>query len=232
MSDRTDSDDTNAETDLLGEFEENVSSLLGHFYRAEMDRSTTWRGRLDNTTNWAVTIMAALLTFVFSSSDNPHYLLLIGMVTVAVFHVVETRRYRTYDVWRSRVRLLEEDVFAPTVDPDGGFEHSDWRRDLGEDLRRPALKTSFFEAYRRRLRRMYLPLLLVLLASWIARVTVFAPEGSAVESAAIVSVPGTVIIGAVALFYAAAAAVALWPQDRESKGEFYERDQEGAWKED
>ncbi|MFC7141180.1 DUF2270 domain-containing protein [Halosimplex aquaticum] len=232
MSDRSDSDDGNAETDLLAKFEESMPSLLGHFYRAEMDRSTAWRGRLDNTTNWAVTIMAALLTFVFSSSDNPHYLLLIGMVTVAVFHVIETRRYRAYDVWRSRVRLLEEDVFAPTVDPDGGFEHGDWRRALGEDLRRPALKTSFFEAYRRRLRRMYLPLLLVLLASWVARVTVFAPKGSVFENASIVNVPGTVVVGAVALFYAAAVVVALWPQDRESKGEFYERNQEGEWKDD
>ncbi|WP_123535643.1 DUF2270 domain-containing protein [Halosimplex salinum] len=231
MSDQPDPDDSETLGDLLERVEENLPSLLGHMYRGEMDRANTWRGRLDQTTNWAVTIMAALLTFVFTSPDNPHYLLLIGMVTVEVFHVVDTRRYLTYDVWRSRVRLLEEDVFAAAVDPDSGIEHADWQRELGKDLRRPALKTPLPEAFARRLRRIYLPLLLVLLAAWIARITVFASDSGPLAAAAIVGIPGAVVIGAVAVCFLAAIFVAYRPRDRQAMGELYERDKQGEWKE-
>lgn len=217
---------------LVDRFEGELPTLLGHLYRGEVDRTNSWRDRLDRTTNWAVTIIAALLTFVFSGTDNPHYLLLIGMVTVALFHVVETRRYLMYDVWRARVRLLEEDVFAPTVDPSAGPEHADWRRELGTDLRRPAVKTPFAEAYARRLRRVYLPLLFVLLVAWVARVTVFAPGTDPLAAAAVVDVPGTLVVAVVALGYAAAIAVAYWPRERRAKGELYDRENAGDWKEE
>ncbi|WP_436907620.1 DUF2270 domain-containing protein [Halosimplex marinum] len=232
MSDGPDDGDPPARDDLSERIDENLPSLLGHLYRGEVDRTTTWRGRLDQTTNWAVTIMAALLTFVFSSRNTPHYLLLIGMVTVEVFHLVDTRRYLTYDVWRSRMRLLEEDVFAAAVDPQQEVEHAEWRRELGDDLRRPALKMPFGEGFARRLRRVYLPLLFVLLAAWIARITVFASGSSPTAAAAIVSVPGTVVIGAVAVCFLAALAVAYWPRDRQAMGEIYDRDKEGDWKTD
>lgn len=216
----------------VSEDDSDVTSLVGHFYRAEMERMTNWRGRLDQTTNWAVTIMAAILTWVFTSPDNPHYLLLIGMLTVVVFQFMDTRRYRMYDVWRSRVRLLEQDVFAAVFAPDSEVEHADWRAELGEDLRRPALKIPFFEAFGRRLRRIYYPLLLVLLAAWLARITVFAPDEGVFETAAVLDVPGEVVVGGVLAGYAVGAAVAFWPRDRQAMGELYHRQKEGEWKED
>ena len=206
-----------------------VPQFLVHLYRGELDRVTSWRGRLDQTINWAVTIMAALLTWVFSSGDNPHYLLLIGMLTVALFHLIETRRYRTYDVWRARVRLIEEEVFAAALDPTEG-SGLDWRERLGDDLRRPALKTPFVEAYARRLRRVYLPLLYVLLAAWVARITVFTPDEGAVASAAAIGIPGAVVIAGVAVAFLVATVFAFWPRERQAKGELYERDEEGEWK--
>lgn len=209
-----------------------LSTTIQHFYRAEMDRVTTWRGRLDQTTNWAVTIMAAILTWVFTSPDNPHYILLIGIGTVAVFLVIETRRYCMYDVWRSRVRLVEQNVVAPILSPEVDTEHEEWRTELAHDLREPALKVPFREAFARRLRRIYLPLLYVLLAAWIVRITIFARDRTPVEGAGAVSIPGEVVLAAVAGFYVALSAVAFWPQDRQAKGELYEREKEGEWKED
>lgn len=208
----------------------NATTLLGHFYRGEMDRVITWRERLDQATNWAVTIMAAILTWVFTSRDNPHYLLLIAMLTVLVFLAIDVRRYRAYDVWRSRVRIVEEDVLAPVVDPGTETEHERWREELARDLRRPAIKMPFSEAVGRRLRRIYLPLLAVLLAAWVARVTVYEPEESVAQTASVLSVPGTVVIGAVLVAFGALAAVAFWPRERQAKGELYERGMEGEWK--
>ena len=37
-------------------------SVMVHFYRAEVHRSTIWRMRLDATTNWAVLTSAGMLS--------------------------------------------------------------------------------------------------------------------------------------------------------------------------
>jgi len=209
---------------------DNVPAVLTELYRGEIDRVTSWRGRLDNTTNWTVTIIAAVLTWVFSSPDNPHYLLLVGMLTVMTFHLVETRRYRQYDVWRARVRLLERNVFAASIDPENRADHKDWRSELGTDLRRPALKMPFIEAYARRYRRIYLPLQTVLVIAWIVRLTVFAADQGPVATAAVVGFPGELVIGTVGVCYLATAAIALWPRERQATGEMYDRSKEGDWK--
>ena len=232
---RVSQSDEEAASEIGREVLEDPSSmftLLGHFYRGEMDRVTTWRGRLDQTTYWAVTIVAAVLTWAFSSPDNPHYTILIGMVTVLVFLYFETRRYRAYDVWRSRVRLLEEDFFATTFDPDAEVVHPDWRAELSKDLRQPALKVGLLEAVSRRLRRVYLGLLAILLAAWLVRVTSFEPDQTIFESAAIPGVPGNLVVAGVAGFFLIALAVAFWPLDRQAMGEFHERDAAGEWKDE
>lgn len=209
---------------------DDVPEPLLELYRGEIDRVTTWRGRLDQTTNWTVTIIAAVLTWVFSSPDNPHYLLLIGMLIVLMFHVVESRRYQRYDVWRARVRLLERDVFAAAIDPEDRADHADWRTKLATDLRRPAFKIRFVEAYSRRYRRVYLPILIVLLVAWLVRLTVFSAEQGPLETAAVVGISGPVVVGTVAAVYVAMAVVSEWPRERKATGEMYDRDVVGDWK--
>lgn len=223
------------EEEEVGEFiaddPSNLTSLIGHFYRGEVDRVTTWRSRLDQTTNWAVTIMAAILTWAFSSPDNPHYIILIGVLMVSIFLGMETRRYQTYDIWRSRVRLLEEDLFANALDPRSGIIHRDWRKDLSEDLRRPTIKVPLFEALGRRLRRVYLPLLYVLLAAWVFRVLTFESAKNWRTVAAIGPIPGVAVVGIVIGAYVAATAIAFWPRERQAMGEFHEDEEQiGEWK--
>lgn len=215
-SDRTPGDATpgNADPDVgaattgdLG----TLVSLVGHFYRGQLDRETTWRSRLDRTTNWAVLVVATLLTWTFSAADNPHYVLLIGALLVVMFLVLEAHRYRAYDIPRSRVRMLEEDLFAQLFDPARDVEHGEWRRLLSEDLRQPAAKVSSRVAIARRLRRVYLPLLTVLLAAWVVKLALFQPGSDWVAAAALPPVSGRVVIAAVVVAYVAAVAVAVWP---------------------
>ena len=58
---------------------------MSHFYRGEVQRSNTWRSRLDNTTYWAVLTVAGALSFAFSSPNNPHFLIPIISILVAIF---------------------------------------------------------------------------------------------------------------------------------------------------
>ena len=205
--------------------------LLGHLYRGQMDRVTAWRSRLDQTTYWAVTIMAAILTWAFASRSNPHYLLLIGMATLALFLFVETRRYRAYDVWRERIRMLEQDLFAQMLDPEEGLSHREWRKRIGDDLRNPAVKVSLFTAFARRLSRVYYPLLLVLLAAWVVRITAFEPQESWRTTASIPGISGTIVVGVVTAFYLAMTGVSVYYLFWEPSGEFHERERTDPWEE-
>ena len=187
------------------------SSALAHLYRGEIHRMKFWRERLDRTSNWAVIVMAAILTWAFASEDNPHYVILVGVAATTVFLVIEARRYRGYDIWRSRVRTLQRNVFAPGLDPRTGPADPDWRATLGDDYRTPTLKITAEEAIAHRLRRVYLPLFCLLVAAWIIRVTAF---GAATwpTSAAIGAIPGVVVTAVVAAYRLGLFAVACRPR--------------------
>jgi len=138
-------------------------------------------------------------TFAFSSADNPHYIILVGILAVSLFLLIEARRYRDYDVYRSRVRLFQQNLLADALDPSEGLEHEDWRSKLSQDYRRPTLKVSTWEATANRLRRIYLPLLIVLLVAWLFRITAFAPNESLLTTASIAVVPGPLVIAVIVL---------------------------------
>jgi len=205
----------------LLEREMGPSSALAHLYRGEIHRMKFWRERLDRTTNWAVLTMTAILTWVFSQEGHPHYLLLVGMATLGTFLVVEARRYRAYDVWRSRVRSLQQNVFAYGLDPREGLVEEDWRSTLSADYRWPALKITMEEALAHRLRRIYLPLFGVLLVAWIIRVTAF-ETATWPASAAIGNVPGVVTTVLVALFYLGLFVVTFRSRTWHARGELRE----------
>jgi uncharacterized membrane protein len=65
------------------------NTAMIHFYRGEVQRSNTWRNRLDTTTNWAVLTAGATLSFVFSSQSNPHFVIPINSILVAIFLLME-----------------------------------------------------------------------------------------------------------------------------------------------
>lgn len=208
-----------------------LGSVMAHAYRGELDQATTWRQHLDQATTWAVTVIVAILTREFSSGNNPHYILLVGFVVVTIFLGIEARRYRDYDVYRSRIRMLQQNLFANAFDPSRGVEHPDWRVELADDYRAPTLKVTFGEALANRLRRVYLALLGVLLAAWLFHITAFTPRQDWLATPAISTVPGVVVVGVVAVFFLVALRIAYWPRERHAKGEFREDDPE-ACKED
>jgi uncharacterized membrane protein len=206
----------------LFEREMGPSSSMAHLYRGEVHRMTRWRERLDRTTNWAVTVIAAILTWAFSDPGNPHYLVLVGLVTLAAFLGIEAHRYRGFDVWRSRVRLIQQNVWAQGLDPSSDVDDRAWREKLRTDYQQPTLKVPFEEALAHRLRRVYLALISVVTAAWLIRVTAFAESGPWPASAGIGMVPGTVVTAVVALAYLGAVIVAVRPRTWHSRSELRE----------
>src|ERR1700732_5027255 len=109
-------------------------TFLAHFHRAEIARMAGWRDRIDRTTNWAITVVGAMLSVSLSAPSAHHGVVLFAMLLVSLLLVIETRRYRFFDVYRARVRRLERNYFAQLFAP-GPELDGDSARILGEDLR-------------------------------------------------------------------------------------------------
>jgi uncharacterized membrane protein len=155
--------------------QEYISAIV-HLYRGEVYRATVQRTRLDMTTNWAVLTTAGLLAFSFRADSNPHWALLIGMLLVTLFLSFEARRYQMFDVWRSRVRKIEENFYGPILRRNPVSPHREWGDKVARDLFLPRYKTSFLVATRARLLRNYWGIYTVLLFSWVLKVVIYPHE--------------------------------------------------------
>ena len=191
-----------------------LGSVAAHLYRGEVERAVSWRDRLDNTTNWAVTIMSAIVAYAFSGEVS-HAIILAGVIMGTVFLFIEARRFRSYDIWRSRVRVLQENLFANALDPSAGVERSAWRAELSEDYRNPTPNISYRGAFSHRLRRVYLPLITAMLVGWLFHLWAFNPDVSFPESADLPGIDGTFVAVAVGLYYLALLVLAVPLSDKE-----------------
>ena len=147
-------------------------SAVVHLYRGEIYRANSWRIRLDNTTNWAVLTSAGLVTFAFGEgSKSSHWILLLGLAMLLVFLVFEARRYRYADVWRSRVRMIEENFYGPILRRDPISPEEKWGHLVAKDLFEPRFKITRMQALRARFVRNYWALFVVILGAWVVKVT-------------------------------------------------------------
>src|SRR4051812_9582844 len=144
-------------------------NALSHYYRGEMSRMMSWRDRLDRTTNWAITGVGAMLSVSLSSPQSHHGVLLFAMILVFLMLHIESRRYRFFHVYRSRVRLIERNYYARIFSPREIIDPMHWMNKLGDDLRLPRFSLSHNEAMARRLRRNYIWLFLILLLAWLLK---------------------------------------------------------------
>ena len=141
-------------------------AAIVHLYRGELYRANAWRLRLDNTTNWAVLTTAGLLTFSFGEGRHSHWILLGGMAVVSVFLLFEARRFRYADVWRARVRMIEDNFYGPILRRDPVSPECEWGSLVADDLFRPRFKLSTLGALRSRLVRNYWAIYLVISVAW------------------------------------------------------------------
>jgi uncharacterized membrane protein len=131
----------------------------------------SWRDRLDRTTNWAITGVGAMLSVSLSSPQSHHGVLLFAMVLIFLMLHIETRRYRFFHVYRSRVRLIERNYYVRIFSPRDMIDITHWMNQLGEDLRLPRFTITSTQAMARRLRRNYIFLFLILLLAWLLKTT-------------------------------------------------------------
>lgn len=183
---------------------ETVTAMV-HYYRAEVTRSLAWRERLDHTTNWAVGSAGVFLGFAFSHPEIHHSLFFFALAIIYTLLFVEARRYRFFDAYEYRVRLLNQYFFYGIITgkPDLA-EDSFWVAELASDLRYPQYKMSFLYALGRRLKAAYVYLFAIMLAAWLLKIKIHPVPAlnlsQYLNQAAIGGVPGWVILLFILLF--------------------------------
>jgi uncharacterized membrane protein len=173
------------------------TTAMVHLYRGEIQRSNTWRTRLDNTTNWAVVAAGAAISFSLSDPNHHFGVIILDTLLITLFLWIEARRYRYYELWSHRVRLMETDFFAAMLVPPfapGG----EWAESLAETLLEPDFPISMWEAFGRRFRRNYMWIYLILALAWALK-TFLHPVPAAswpefVGRSAVGPVPGEVML--------------------------------------
>lgn len=196
----------------LPEIHGEVVTAAVHYYRAELARMAGWRDRIDRTTNWAITVVAALLSVSLSTASAHHGVLLFAMLLVYLLLRIEARRYRFFDVYRFRVRQLERHYFAQVFAPVENFS-ANWTQILGQSLREPKFFVSYGDALSRRLRRNYIWMFLILLIAWLLKISTprLQDDGAGfrlahslqevLANAAFGSIPGWLVVGGVTIFF-------------------------------
>jgi len=135
------------------------------------------------------------------------------MVMVFLLLQIESRRYRFFHLFRTRVRLLERNYYSHFFDPEKSPETLDWSTKLSETLRNPRFTIGRRQAMARRLARNYFWIFLILLAAWLLKITtaVLQPRTGEAEfvhsldeflhNTAIGYIPGEVVLAGVLIFY-------------------------------
>jgi len=189
------------------------TTTLAHYYRGEMARMISWRDRLDRTTNWAIGAVAAMLSISLATTSAHHSVLLFSMVLVFLLLYIESRRYRFFHLYRTRVRLLERNYYSLFFDTKKPATSTDWMDELSESLHQPKFTITQKQAMARRLSRNYCWIFLVLLWAWLLKATTAELQPSTgtaefvhsfdelLKITAVGYVPGWLVLGCVLVFY-------------------------------
>lgn len=149
-------------------------TAMSHFYRGELGRIMVWRQRLDITTNWAITCTTTLITVSFSIPALPHIIYFFNIAIVWMMLWIEGRRYRYYDAFRARVRMLESHFMVPILMQNQRLLEGQWRKLVCEDLILPSFKISMLEAVGRRMKRNYVFIFAIILVAWLTKIFIHA----------------------------------------------------------
>ncbi len=174
-----------------------LSNVLVHLYRGEVQRVNTWRNRLDRTPYWSMVMVAGMISWAYASPNRHPALILLTIPVTSAILTLEANRYQFHEVWRSRLRLLEENFLSNMLDPEASLPRKEWMKVLSNDLREPEHKVTLWTALAVRLRRVYLWIFFTIILGWFMKIIIHPTQAEtmsvALERARIGFIPGIAV---------------------------------------
>lgn len=212
---------------VQADFNSSQMGAFAHLYRGEIYRSTVWRTRLDTTTNWSVVTLGVALSLAFSSPAASPMPLVLSGVLILLFLIIETRRYRYFNVWRARCRWMENNFYVPLLNPQEKAVDN-WQTVLANDYGHPVYHVTFMTALGRRIRRNYLWIIVIQASAFVGKLLVHPTALDTLreflDRAAVGPVPGGVVVLLGAAYIVALVSIAAWSYlaDRRKWGAKYD----------
>lgn len=83
-----------------------------HLYRAEAGRVAVYKQRIDTTVHWLITCSLFIWTLCMQGHISFVFSYVSSVVTTFIFHVIDVRRYMTYDLLKYRCNLMERGMYT------------------------------------------------------------------------------------------------------------------------
>ena len=132
---------------------------------------------------------------------------------LAAFLLFEARRYQYFDIWNTRVRVIESCFYGPILRSGDICTDNGWNELLADDLKRLRLHIGLLDAADLRLRRNYGWIFAIQIASYWSKIgvhpTPLASLGDLWERTAVGPVPGQIVLIVGAVFYLGLFAIAV-----------------------
>jgi len=133
-----------------------------HLYRAEVGRLAVYKQRLDTTIHWTLTINLFLWTMIFDMSYDKQYisnkiilLKILSYFTTFLFHLIDSRRYISYDEIKQRCVLMEKGMYACILNEEECYKN--WKEELLNTWIEPKKnKLNIYKSMKIRLRNIFI----------------------------------------------------------------------------
>lgn len=182
-------------------------------YREEVAQALSFRRALELTRNVAIAIVAGMALVVFGLPEASHLVLFFGSLCVFALALVEARTHRFAQVREHRLRAIERNYFAPSLDPSLVPEPG-WRDELARGLANSPLHVGFLEALAVRIKLNYFLIFIALDSCWLSKLYLYpAPAQSFHEFAQRADlglVPGLLVLAFLPLFWGSFIALIVW----------------------
>lgn len=142
---------------------------IAHLYRAEINRLTIYRQRLDVIFNWYMMILSTVIIYYLGNQNIYHNIIVILFLPNLLFSFIEARRYRYYMLSQYRTRLIEKGFYCDILDIIESQDDTNYKLSLYNSLLKPEYNISFYHAWIIRTRRNYIWLLYLIISVWIIK---------------------------------------------------------------
>ena len=158
-------------TSLSPQLSKDEQTPFIHLYRAEVGRLAVYKQRLDTTIHWTFTINLFIWSMIFqnyNNSDNSdnsddkyksymnkiYILKSLSYFITIILHLIDARRYISYDEIKNRCVLMEKGMYACILNENECYK--EWKQELLNTWIKPNdCKLSLMKSMKIRLRNIF-----------------------------------------------------------------------------
>jgi len=147
--------------------------IMSNLYTEEINKLIGLHRAMDKTRNYSVLILAGMAYFAFGlPQTSSHLILILGSLIIFLFQVFEARTSQFAATSDQRIREIEKNFLAPSIDPTIKPEEG-WEKRITAILSEYKSSKGFVDAFAERVWKNYFIIFLTLDICWFSKLYLF-----------------------------------------------------------